>query len=152
MTDGQDAELKNREFILKVVQAWADARNKVATGAILLNGAVIVTAATAMKDKGEAVQYLFGLKAATLGLLMGILALGFVWIITEQVYERMIKNEEDVQTRLISHWFPSLFFLACIVVSVGAFVGSIAFFTGYSQASHDLKESPCLFSKGKDCK
>ena len=152
MADGQDAELKNREFLLKVVQAWADLRNKIATGVILINGGVLVTVVTGIKDKGESAPYLFALGSATLGMFAGIAALGLVWMLSEKLFERMIQQESDLQANVLAHWFPSLAFLICIATSVVCFGGSLAYFSGWSRAMLDVQENPCLIGKGDGCK
>ena len=66
-SESQD-DLKEREFQLKLLQAWADGKTKIATTGLLANGALLATAFAYMKDKGPDSPSTFALSAAEAGL------------------------------------------------------------------------------------
>lgn len=137
MTDEQEEEQKKREFALKVVQAWADSRNKIATGVAVLNGAVLATTVTILKDKGEIEPYVTALHSSLFGITAAIFALALVWGLSEHVLGRIGKSESELHVRGVMSWFPSLLFIALIAASFMGFVASTAFFQGWTDASYE---------------
>jgi len=69
MADGSlEDEMKLREHQLKLVQAWAEMKNKVATMAAIANVGLLATVFAFMKDKGPDHPSLFALSSGTAGL------------------------------------------------------------------------------------
>jgi hypothetical protein len=151
MTDSsQEDEMKLREYQLKLVQAWAELKNKIATMMALANVGLLATVVAFMKDKGPDSPSLFALGSGSFGLMSSGIALLMVWASSETAINRIITNDkpEEHIKNLANKVVTNLFALFIMGGAIG-FIGSVAMFTGYSQAIFECgqKDNPCHFKK-----
>ncbi|UGX94233.1 hypothetical protein G6321_00053300 [Bradyrhizobium barranii subsp. barranii] len=134
-------ELKEREFDLKLIQAWAESRNRIAVAAAVLNGATLATVIATMKDKGNIEPYMSTLGFSIFGLAAGMVAVAFAWQFADSAMEKLMKREKAA-TAILVHWLVGLVFFLVIMASVGGFLLSASYFSGYMQASLELRMVP----------
>lgn len=145
MTDGQQSEhidevMKQREFELKLIQTWSDARYKIASLLLLGNGAAIATVLTFLKDKGPDELAMFVLDWSTMGLVCAGFATLFTWMVTESALGKAAAvDKKDSVFKPLSHWLVYLVFMAAIIGSAGSLVTGLSFLKGWSQATIDIR-------------
>lgn len=136
----KDDDLKEREFTLKLIQAWAEGRNRIATAAAVLNGATLATIVTIIKDKGSVEPYLSPLGYSLVGLFFGILAIATSWQLVDSAIEKLIKGQKEVTTAL-THKVVELAFMLFVLASGAGFFLSAGYFIGYTRGDYELSQS-----------
>jgi hypothetical protein len=142
---------EDKDYKLKVLQAWADLKFKVATLVLAANGAALATAISFVKDHGPKSEGLFPVKVAAVGLLFGAIALRIVWSFSDSfltiAFEGEPKLAIPVKTkktkeppkwlakwfanfnsmRFANRWFEifAICSALCLVLSVGYLVGFV---------------------------
>jgi hypothetical protein len=150
MDSSQEDEMKLREYQLKLVQAWAELKNKVANTAALANIGLLATVVTFMKDKGPDHPSMFALSAGTVGLGSAAFAMLIVWSSSETAINSIITNDKpEEQVKKLANKAASVLFGLSILVAATGFMGAIAAFTGYTQAIFECgqKDNPCNLGK-----
>ena len=143
-------EMKLREYQLKVVQAWAELKNKVANTVALANIGLLATVVAFMKDKGTDYPSLFALSSGTAGLGSAALAMLIVWSNSEAAINCIITNEKaEEEVKKLANKGLTLIFSLFIAGAALGFMCAVAVFTGYSQAIFECgqKDNPCKLRK-----
>ncbi|MHC2537001.1 hypothetical protein [Bradyrhizobium diazoefficiens] len=127
-------DLKEREFQLKILQAWTDGKAKIATTALLANGGLLATAFAYMKDKGADSPSSFALSSAEIGLMGAVFAYG----VANAVSEHALKDLADKKEKPL-RWFSTKsvewIYMLGMLLAVGGFFSALAFFSGYTDGS-----------------
>ncbi|MCP1852753.1 MULTISPECIES: hypothetical protein [unclassified Bradyrhizobium] len=150
MDSSQEDTMKLREYELKLVQAWAELKYRVANTVALANIGVLATAVAFMKDKGTDSSSLLALGTGTFGLLSAGIALIIVWSNSEEAINRIITGDKpEERLKILADKRLSTIFTVFITGAVIGFGGAIASFTGYSQAIYECsqKGNPCKLRK-----
>lgn len=133
VSETQD-DLKEREFQLKLLQAWTDGKTKIATTGLLANAGLLATAFAYMKDKGPDGPSSFALNAAEAGLMGGLFAYGVANAISEHALKDLADKKENPL-----RWFSSTLVEWCymlgMLAAIGGFLSALAFFSGYTDGS-----------------
>ncbi|UZE46988.1 hypothetical protein ONR75_18460 [Rhodopseudomonas sp. P2A-2r] len=137
MTDSIETNLKTKEFELKLIQAWSDSHYKIATMALLGNGAALATTVASIRDKGHDSPSVFALHSSALGLVSGGAAVFLIWVLSETAISKVIKSGADENASnvaVLAHPLISLLLFILVAGSACGFMGGIAFYEGWSDA------------------
>jgi hypothetical protein len=145
----------NKDYRLKVFEAWVSFKLKLVNFALIANGAVLATVFTFIKEKGPNSEGLFPLKLGALGILFGAIALRIVWLYSDNFLtvqfegqqkltgpqkpkkpqsERTLKWEKKIKTMAFTNSVFGFFLFA----SALCLVGSIAYFSGVLEGIQDF--------------
>lgn len=95
----------DKEYALKVFQAWLDLKVKLAGFVLVANGAALATAIAFVKDKGPELEGVFTLKTSAFGLLFGGIALLIVRTFADGYFARNFERvTPPVKPKLPPGW------------------------------------------------
>lgn len=120
-----------REYLLKVLQVWLDAKHKIASIVLLANGATLATALAFIKEEGSNAEGVFAFRASGFGIYFGALAFISVWGYSDSIFERLFRHlhnpEATIDTNTVALKRINTIFYILTTLSGVCFLACVAY-------------------------